>query len=127
MADIEGVIRGAVIAESLRPGTTLRGCGMTVVRMSRYDVPTAAEHQSPVWTLVEFEAPADIDAALADALAASLLPRGWYANWNSSLESTVVFPGRVFRYPRGDERGRAEAEAHGRACDVPEAQLDWGE
>jgi hypothetical protein len=34
-------------------------------------------------------------------------------------------PGKVFRYPRGDQAGRAEAEAHGRSVNVPEPQLDW--
>lgn len=36
-----------------------------------------------------------------------------------------LFPGKVFRYPRGDQAGRAEAQAHGRSVGVPEPQLDW--
>jgi hypothetical protein len=109
-------IRGAIIAESLRPGTVLEGDGMVVTRWSRYDVPGAAEHQSPRWTLIEFEAPSSASAVLAEKLAAALLPRGWYANWNDDDEATVVFPSRVFRYPRGDREGRAAAQEHGRAC-----------
>jgi hypothetical protein len=45
--------------------------------------------------------------------------------WNSDIEGTVVFPGKVFRYPRGDQAGREEAKAHGRSVGVPEPQLDW--
>jgi hypothetical protein len=32
---------------------------------------------------------------------------GWYADFHSPAESFVVFPGRIFRYPRG-EFGRLE-------------------
>jgi len=36
-----------------------------------------------------------------------------------------LFPGRIFRYPRGDEPGRAEAQAYGRQLAIPDPQLDW--
>jgi hypothetical protein len=39
----------------------------------------------------------------------------------------VIYPGKVFRYERGDSAGRAEAQAHGRTMGVPEPQLDWSE
>jgi hypothetical protein len=122
-----GVIRGAFIAESLRVGTVLDGHGMVLTRCSRYEVRNVPAYQAPVWTLVEFEAPESADAPLADALAGTLLQPGWYANWNSETQSTVVYPGRIFRYPRFDRAGREEAAEHGRALGVPEPQLDWGE
>jgi hypothetical protein len=75
--------------------------------------------------LIEFEAPASSSDELASELADSLLSPGWYANWNSDTEATVVFPGKIFRYLRGDPAGREEAEAHGRSVGVPEPQLDW--
>jgi hypothetical protein len=121
----EEVIRGAILAESLKPGTGFDGHGMRITRCARYEVAGVADYQPPVWTLIEFEAPASISDALASELAASLLSPGWYANWNSHSEATVVFPGKVFRYPRGDQGGRAEAQAHGRSVGVPEPQLDW--
>jgi hypothetical protein len=120
-----GVIRGAILAESLRPGTELTGHGMRVLQISRYEVSDAAEYQPPVWTLIEFEAPASAAQALADGLARSLLAPGWYVNWNSDTEATVVYPGKIFRYPRGDAAGRAAAQEHGRSVGVPEPQLDW--
>lgn len=52
---------------------------------------------------------------------------GRYVNFSSDSETFVVYRGRVFRYPRGDAAGRAEAQAHGRAAGVPESQLDWTE
>ena len=39
--------------------------------------------------------------------------------------SFVVFPGRIFRYSRGDKAGRADAEAYGRQLAILESQLDW--
>lgn len=65
---------------------------------------------------------------LVGTLSRSLDPEGgWYCDFRTTRETFVVFARRVFRYPRGDEQCRAEAEAYGRSVGVPEAQLDWGE
>jgi len=98
---------------------------MRIVRCSRFAVAGAADYHPTVWTLIEFEAPASSGDGLASELADRLLSPGWYANWNSDTEATVVFPGKIFRYPHGDQAGREEAEAHGRSVGVPESQLDW--
>jgi hypothetical protein len=121
----EATIRGGILAESLKPGTAFDGHGMRVIRCSRYEVSGAADYQPLIWTLIEFEAPASGSDALASELADILLSPGWYANWNSDTEATVVFPGKIFHYVRGDQTGRERAQAHGRAVGVPEPQLDW--
>jgi hypothetical protein len=121
----EATIRGAILAESLKPGTAFDGHGMRIIRCARYEVSGGADYQPLIWTLIEFEAPANSSDALASELADSLLSPGWYANWNSDTEATVVFPGKIFRYPRGDRAGRERAQAHGRTAGVPEPQLDW--
>ena len=41
---------------------------------------------------------------LGRELADSVLSLGWYANWNSDTETIVVFPGKIFRYPRRSSR-----------------------
>lgn len=41
------------------------------------------------------------------------------------FEVADIFPGRIFRYQRGDEASRSKAQAHGRECGIPEPQLDW--
>ena len=67
-------------------------------------------------------------ADLAEVLTRSLIPEGgWYRDLRTVGDTFVVFAGQVFRYPRGDVRGRSEAEAYGRSVGVPEAQLDWPE
>jgi hypothetical protein len=82
--------------------------------------------QPLTWTFVHFEA-ADEDA---DRLASGLeraLERagGWYCDFRNDDETFVVFAGRTFRYPRGDEQGRAAATVYGRSVGVPDPQLDW--
>lgn len=119
------VIRGTILAESIKPGATFHGHGMRIIRWSRYEVSDPAEQQPPVWTAIEFEAPADASDALAGDLSDALLSPSWYVNWSSDTEATIVFPGRMFRYRRGDKAGREAAQEFGRNCGVPEPQLDW--
>jgi hypothetical protein len=77
---------------------------------------------------VWFEA-AEADAdRLADGLSGALEPTGgWYADFHSDTHVTVVFPGHIFRYRRGDEDERASVEDYARSVGVPDAQLDWAE
>jgi hypothetical protein len=123
----KGKLRGAIICESLKPGTVLDGYDMRITKWRRYDVPSAVEWQAPTWTLIEFEAPEDDSDALAKRLSNDLASPGWYANWNTTSHSVVVFPDKVFRYKRGDKAGRKRAQKYGLDCGVPEAQLDWGD
>ena len=122
---MSGTIRGAIICESLKPGTILEGYDLRITRWSRYDVTGAAEYQPATWTLIEFEAEEDVSDPLAQRLAKSLLEPGWYANWYSDDRAVVVFPEKIFRYKRGDKTARKRAQKFGRECGVPEAQLDW--
>ena len=45
------------------------------------------------------------------------------ADFRTPQEKFVVWSGRVFRYPRGDAQGRAEAAAYGRAVVFPRPSL----
>jgi hypothetical protein len=79
------MLRGRILAESLRPGAVLAVPDLRVLRMWREDVSaSAAPDQPPVWTLLDVEAPDERAGELADALAAALLAEGgWYASWSS--------------------------------------------
>jgi hypothetical protein len=121
------MIEGTLIAESLRVGTNLENLRLTVRKISRHRQDDTTPGEPEIWTLLEFEAgEADADD-LAQTFAGALdyQPVAWYADFRSPAETFVVFPGRIFRYPRGDHAGRAEAEAHGRQLAIPESQLDW--
>jgi len=120
------MLRGALIGESLRVGGMLSGVPLRVIRIWREEAPGATADQPRHWTLIEFEADEADARPLATALAGQLASTGgWYVDFRTGIETFVVFAGRVFRYPRGDARGRAEAQAYARAIGVPEPQLDW--
>jgi hypothetical protein len=121
------MIEGTLIAESVRAGATLTNVNLTVRTISRQTIEASTPEQPEIWTLVEFEADEADAGDLAEAFAGVLddQPTAWYVDFRSPAETFVVFPGRVFRYPRGDRDARAEAVAYGRQAGVPESQLDW--
>ncbi len=119
------MLEGCFIVESLRVGTTLADIPLVVRRIVRHRPAGIASHQPPVWTKIDFEVDDAYADALARALAGALDRPGWWADFRSATETFVIFPGRVFRYPRGDAGRRAEARAYGGSVGVPENQLDW--
>jgi catechol 2,3-dioxygenase-like lactoylglutathione lyase family enzyme len=109
---------GTLVSESLRPGTVLRDIALTVTRIRRTS--KHAEH----WTIIDFHTTADRAAELAETMGQVLIREGgWYCDFHSLDDVFVVFSGKIFRYPRGDRSGRAEAEGYGRS--VGTDQLDW--
>lgn len=122
---MKGKVRGAIVCESLKPGTVIEGYDIRITRWSRYEISEPAEWQPGIWTLVEFEADEDESDALAQRLSKDLDEPGWYANLYSSSDAIVIFPDKIFRYKRGDRRCRKAAERYARDCGVPDGQLDW--
>jgi hypothetical protein len=119
------MIEGTLITESLQVGANLEDLRLAVRKISRYHAQGTTPDQPDVWTVLEFQADEAGAGELAQRFAEVLDRPGWYVNFESPAENFVVFPGRVFRYPRGDQAGRAEAQAHGRRLGIPEPQLDW--
>ena len=120
------MLRGAIVAESLRLGATIEGVPLVVTRLERIDA--GRGEQPREWTLLWFEA-ADADSdrpaeALSNALA---VEGGWYADFHSDSDVTVVFADRVFRYRRGDTSERARVADYALSLGVPDEQLDWAE
>jgi hypothetical protein len=123
------MLHGRLLTESLRVGVDVRVPALRVVRLGRRDVSGSASAAQPrVWTFLDFEAPDEVADELAKALADSLVEeQGWYADFVVGDDHVIVFPGRFFRYAKGDQAGRDAAVEHGRAAGVPAHQLDWGE
>jgi hypothetical protein len=120
------MIEGTLIAESIRVGTALSGVRLVTRKIHRTAAGDVSAGQPELWTFIEFEADEQEAGVLADALAKVLdHQHGWYTDFRTPDETFVVFSGRVFRYPRGDSSGRAEAADYARSVGVPEAQLDW--
>jgi len=119
---------GALIAESISEDSPLDGVDLQVRKISRRDVGVVSAGQPLTWTFIEFEVDDQVVAGLSEALSRAIDPSGgWYCDFRTDEETFVVFAGRIFRYPRGDAEGRAEAEAYGQSVGVPEVQLDWPE
>src|SRR4051794_16822068 len=120
------MLRGAIVAESLRPGAKVEGVGLLVRKLERLHA--GIGDQPGTWTLISFEADDDEAELLAAALSDALEPTGgWYADFHSDTQVTVVFAGRTFRYRRGDTRARDEVADYARSVGVPDEQLDWAE
>jgi hypothetical protein len=119
------MIEGTLIAESLRTGTNLEDLKLTVRKISRFHAQGTSGDQPGIWTTLGFEADEAQAEDLAQTFAGALDRPGWYVDFRSPTETFVVFPGRAFRYPRGDDTGRTKAQAHGRQLAIPQAQLDW--
>jgi hypothetical protein len=125
MTDDEGPdCAGILIIESLRSSVVL-DVGLSVEQIRRVEPANSTARQPAVWTLLDFRVAADQAPLLAAALADGLVEGPWYCDFRNDRETYVVFPGRIFRHPRGDAAGRAEAIGYGRAIGVPESQLDW--
>ncbi|MFE7271840.1 hypothetical protein [Streptomyces sp. NPDC057623] len=120
------MLEGVLITESLRGGAEVTGIPLHITKITRIDVTTTAPDQPQRWTLLDFAAEEDHAEPLAEQMAGALAPTGgWYVNYNTTTEAFVIFPGKVFRYPRGQAEGRHAAQAHGRSIGIPEPQLDW--
>jgi hypothetical protein len=127
------VIIGCLVGDSLRAGAVFEPRHLRIRRITRLEVSAGAGSGQPqIWTVIDFETEDheahDVDDVhgLAEELAACLSAEGgWYADFATDDEHVVVFAGKVFRFPRGDEAGPAEAVAYGRSVGVPDHQLDW--
>src|SRR5215217_8860164 len=138
------MLRGRLLAESIRVGADLEVADLRVVRIGRHDVSSstipsgdfdpaddsprgAVAGQPLIWTFLDFEAPDDRADDLAQALAAALeTETGWWADFVVGGDHVVVFAGRGLRYRICDTRSGRDGGL-GRASGTPEHQLDWGD
>jgi len=119
-------IRTYLIAESMRPGATLENLQLNLLKISRRPQGNASAKQPKVWTLIEFESEDEPDR-LAAELSKVLDSPGWYTDFAWNDEKFVIFPNRVFRYPRGDRVHHEEAASYALSVGVPIRQADWEE
>ncbi|MFG1952402.1 hypothetical protein [Micromonospora sp. NPDC048830] len=115
---------GTIIVESLALNTAI-DMPLTLQRIHRIPAWNAAGNQPAQWTLIDFTCPDTAGDELSRQLANALAPGRWYADYATDTTSWVVFAGRIFTYPRGDDTGRQEAITYARTVGVPDAQLDW--
>jgi hypothetical protein len=117
---------GYILVEGMRPGARLEGLPLTLRAIERLPRSDASPDQPSVWTTVEFDFPDEDAERIAHAFSEVVAESGgWYTDFIVGGETFVVFANRIFRYPTGDQSGRAEAQAYGRSVGVPSTQLDW--
>ena len=121
---------GTLVTESMLVGAGLHGLDVVLRGIERVEAADLSEGQRAAgipdrWTLLRFDVDDGKAPAFAEALAGVLDEPGWYADLHTVDGSFVVFSGRVFRYPMGDDAGCAAAEAHAREHGIPEPQIDW--
>ena len=119
------MLKGLLLKESLKDERILNRVRVTATE--RWDIQNAAEFQPAVWTALSFEINEDQAASFCEELSRALHASGWYVDAATAAQKYVIFPGKVFCYPRGDVLQRAAAQQFGRTLGIPESQLDWGE
>jgi len=120
------VLSGTLLAESIRVGSELSIDGLTVSKIFRKDFPDEPPGMPTTWTFIEFQAEDERADEIAQKLADVLTAQGgWFADFGVGGDHVVIFAGKVFRYRKGDEAGRAEATEYGLSVGCPADQLDW--
>lgn len=115
-------LSGTLIVEILNVESVI-DVPLTITRLQR--LASWPDSGSARWTIIDFVCPESHTDRLAEQLATSMMPGGYYADFATDSVKYVVFPNRTFRYRRDDEEARAAAQAHARRAGVPEARLQW--
>jgi hypothetical protein len=119
------MLTGLLLKESLQDESVLELVRIT--NTETWNVTNAAPNQPKVWTAVSFEAEGLHADEIAAAFSHAMKSEGWYLNFSFDNRVYVVFPRKVFKYMRGNQRARQQAIRFGRTLNIPESQLDWGE
>jgi hypothetical protein len=118
-------MKGLLLEESLTDTNVLDL--LHVTKEETWQVNNAASYQPKVWTALSFETDENQSDTIAHKLSQALKTQGWYINASTETYIYVIFPGKVFKYPKGDIITRAEAARYALSIGVPANQLDWDE
>lgn len=118
-------MNGLLLKESLADTAVLELVDVT--KTESWQVNNAAAYQPTTWTALSFQTEDSHADAIAERLSQALKPQGWYIHAFTAAHIYVLFPGKVFKYRKGDSLQREEAKRFGRTVGVPESQLDWSE
>lgn len=119
------MLNGLLLKESLQDLEILDR--LQVTKVETWNIQNPDPNQPLVWTAVHFEAEDSQADALAADLSRSLKPEGWFIDAHTEAWVYVIFPGRVFKYAKGNAEMRSQAVQHGLTLGIPQRQLDWGE
>jgi hypothetical protein len=119
------MLTGLLLQESLKDLTVLDRLHIT--KTETWDAANAAEYQPRVWTAISFEVD-DVQAdEVINELSHSLKTPGWYIDARQADRVIVIFPNQVFKYSRGDQASKADAQGYACSIGIPTSQIDWGD
>ena len=118
------MLNGLLLKESLSDVSVLDL--LRITKTESWQVTNAAVYQPTTWTAMSFEAEESQANTIAEKLSRALKPQ-WYINASTTGQVYVVFPCKVFIYPKGDSQQRAATQQYGRSLGIPDSQLDWSE
>ncbi len=118
-------LSGVLLKESLTDDGVLDF--IQIVSTELWEVRGAVAPQPGWWTVIRFEADTQRAEEIAQRFSKALKPTSWYIHFSTDIDTYVIFPERVFRYPKGNQAARAEATAHALSLGIPRSQLDWKE
>jgi len=119
------MFKGLLIKESLQDKSVLNH--FVITKEDSWNIDNATQGQPAIWNVAWFEVEEKDINEVAQLLSRALENGKWYLDLTSDSEKVVVFPGKVFRYKKGDEQAQSEAKAFGRTLCIPDSQLDWKE
>ena len=119
------MLTGSLLKESLADLHILDRLHIT--HTETWNVSNASADQPNVWTALSFEADEAEADAVVEELSHTLKSPGWYIDAHLGDEVIVIFPNRIFRYQRGDQSSKADAQAYAKAIGIPPSQIDWGD
>ncbi len=117
------MFKGLLIKESLKDTSVLNK--LVITKEESWDVDNAMSGQPSVWNVAWFEIKNENIEEMGQILSRALENGKWYLDLTSESDKLVVFPGKVFRYKKGDLKSQSDAKAFGRSIGIPENQLDW--
>ncbi len=112
---------GLLLKESLKDMKVLNLVKIT--KEEKWDVDNAADFQPKVWNAVEFEGEGKVEE-IVECMSKAMNSR-WYLNISTNKEEFVVFLNKIFRYSKGNKKGKKKAQEYARSLNIPESQIDW--
>lgn len=119
------MLYGLLLKESLQDLKILDE--LRITKIETWNIQNPDPNQPPVWTAVSFETEDSQADALAAQLSRALKSEGWFIDAHTGALVYVIFPGKVFRYEKGNAEMRARAVQYGLGLGIPQRQLDRGE
>jgi hypothetical protein len=115
--------RGTLLKERYADEIVVKALELS--KTSDWKVKDASKELKIRWTVISFE----VESADADDIAHIFVSTVRRPDWFLRLESddgmVMIFPQKVFKFPKGDVKARTEAVEYARSIKLPELLSAW--